>query len=126
MAATATQILGFLERNRVLRITRHEIACHALASLRREMFALIIGLRDEETGNTEIADLLRRSLSEWLTVPLPFVSFHATALNELGSSELVENRWGADIRQSYDAARRSLDTLRGMTSPLRAQLRNSI
>lgn len=122
MAVTATQILGFLERNRVLRVTRHEIACHALASLRRGMFALIVGLRDEETGDTDLSDIFRRSLSEWLTVPLPFTNFHAAALDELGPSELVGIRWGADMRQSYDAARRSLDTLRGMTSPLRTQL----
>jgi hypothetical protein len=124
MAVAASRIFEHLEQleHGALSITRHDVACNAFTQLRRSMYALVIGLRDEEAGDTEHSDRLRQSLSEWLTVPLPFADLSAPGLDELGMSASVGIQWGDEMRRHYDAARQSLAILRSRQSPLRVQL----
>jgi hypothetical protein len=86
------------------------------------MYELAVGLSDGDDGDPELSDRLRRSLSEWLTVPVPFMGLNTTALDELGNPGFVEVRWGERMRSSLDAAKQSLAVLKALESPLRAQL----
>ena len=122
MAVAASRVFEHLEHHRILRIARHEVASHPFTRLRRAMYGLAVGLNDEDSGDVELSDRLRQCLSEWLTVPVPFASLRATALDELGDPGFVEIRWGDDMRRYLDAARQSLSVLQRMESPLRAQL----
>ena len=122
MTVAASRVFEHIAQNRILRVTRHEVASAPFTRLRRAMYALILGLRDEESGDIDISDRLRQSLSEWLTVPVPFESLRALALDQLGDSALVELRWGEELRRSLDSARQSLRAVQRMESPLRAQL----
>lgn len=90
--------------------------------LRRATYGLIVGLRDDDSGDTDLSDRLRQSLSEWLTVPVFFAKMHAPVLDELRDPDLVGKRWGEEVRRYFEDARESLARLRETDSPLRAQL----
>ena len=90
------------------------------------MFRLVSEIQDEETGDPDLANQLRRSLSEWLTVPLPFASMEASSLSELGPFETLERRWGADVATCVEQAQNALLAMHGMASPLRAAIADAI
>jgi hypothetical protein len=122
MPVTASRIFEYLEGKHTLSITRHEVACIPFAELRHAMYALVVGLREEDSGDPELSDRLRMTLSEWLTVPIPFGSLGVASLDELGTPDFFGVRWGAEMRRSLENARRSIEVVRGMVSPLRRQL----
>jgi hypothetical protein len=123
---SASQIFQYLEQHRALSIMRHEVECRPFMALRRAMYGLIVGLRDEDSGDTDLSDRLRQSLSEWLTVPTPFAQLRAPVLDELRDADLVGQRWGEEMRRCFEDAQHSLRALRINTSPLRSQLGEQI
>lgn len=122
----ASEVFDLLAQCGEHRFAKYEVTCAPFHRLRAAMFRLVLGLTDDEAGDPDLAAQLRRALSEWLTVPIPFAGMQASGLAELGGSELVSLRWGADINKHADAAREALEQLRTMESPLRTALADAI
>ncbi len=122
-ASAILELIGSYTEHRLL---RHEIFCEAFQRLRVATFRLLKELADEETGDPDIASQLRRALSEWLTVPVPFSSLDAAVLADLGSSTLAGQCWGADINRDADAARDALRDIHRIESPLQVAVADAI
>ncbi len=128
MPATTSQIFDFLAELREFSKERIEIASPAFSMLRRGLRTVIVRLREEESGHeaNEIAQRLRASLFEWLTVPVPYDTHILAAVKVLGDSALVQRRWGADVRAAYDLACRGAELVQLEENPVRAELRRVI
>ena len=122
MAVTASQVFRCLEQAPALHVARHEIHCAPFEDLRHAVYRIILGLSDEDYGDTDIAGGLRSALSEWLTVPVPFSHLHLPALGDFGDPAITGTRWGDDIRRDLETALSSLQEIRQCVSPLRDAL----
>jgi hypothetical protein len=122
-ASAILELIGTCAEHRLL---RHEIVCAPFQRLRAATFRLVKEIEDDETGDPDVASQLRRALSEWLTVPVPFSSLDAPVLVDLGSSEFVGPRWGADVNREADAASDALREIHRIESPLRLAVADAI
>ena len=92
------------------------------------MRAVIIRLREEAAGHegNELAFRLRAALFEWLTVPVPYDGAILEAVRILGAHELVEKKWGSDIRDAFEMACVGAQAVQADENPARTQLRDVI
>lgn len=124
MPTTASLIFGFLENHPSFSTERHEIAMTAFGALRRSIRSIVVSLRDGGDHEAcETADRLRSSLSEWLTVPVPFDGAILAGLHTIGSPAELETRWGRDIRNAFDSALRAAQAIQLVQNPIRERLR---
>jgi len=124
MPATASLVFDFFENHPSFSIERHEIAMAAFGVLRRSMRSIVVSLRDGGDHEAcETADRLRSSLSEWLTVPVPFDGAILAALQTIGSPVELEARWGRDIRNAFDSALCAAQSIQLIQNPIRERLR---
>jgi hypothetical protein len=127
MPTNASQIFDFLDKGLPFSIERHEIADSNFCALRRSLLSIVVGLHEDYTIETEeISDRLRMHLSEWLTVPVPFDDSMLRAVQTFGDPSSVEDRWGRDIRISYDAAVQAAGNLAQYESLLLTKVRAMI
>lgn len=123
MSATASHIFDFLERHQSFFTERHEVSTAAFDTLRRNVRAIVVSLREsEDHEGCETADYLRSSLSEWLTVPVLFDGAILAALQAFGPPDRVEARWGPKIWLAFDSALRAAQDLQFTESPVRTKL----
>lgn len=128
MPATTSQIFDFLAELREFSTERIEIASPAFSMLRRGLRTVIVRLREEESGHeaNEIAQRLRASLFEWLTVPVPYDGHIVEAIRVLGDPASVQRMWGADVRTAYDMACRGAESVQVEENPVRTAMRRVI
>lgn len=127
MAATASEIFSFLNEHPTFSIERHEISLSAFETLRCNLRAIFVKLR--EGGDPEAeegADRLRSMLSEWLTVPIPFDDSVLRQVEAFGTPNEIEARWGRDIRSNYENALIGAQRIRQIENPIRTTLRSLI
>jgi hypothetical protein len=128
MPPNTSQIFDFLAGLPEFSTERIEIASPAFSMLRRGLRTMIVRLREEESGHeaNEIAQRMRASLFEWLTVPVPYDGLILEAVKVLGDPALVERRWGLDVRLAYNLACRGAQAVQLEENPGRVQLRQVI
>ncbi|CAN5483249.1 hypothetical protein BH20ACI3_BH20ACI3_39650 [soil metagenome] len=109
-------------------LERHEISSPEFGILRQSLRQIVLKLRDSDEGEAlELSARLRTSLSEWLTTPVTFDRSLANTLRELfGTPQIVQSRWGADIRTLYGTAFRVAEGLTSIENPVRDKLREVI
>ena len=96
----------------------------AFGALRRSVRSIVVSLREGGDHEAfETSDRLRSSLSEWLTVPVPFDGAILDNLQTIGESSKVEARWGRDIRIAFDTALRAAQAIQQVENPIRERLR---
>ena len=121
MTVTASQVFSFLEQHPTCLLERREIHQGIFSILRRNIRVIVIRLKEDgDDESQEIADRLRRLLSEWLTVPVSFDDALLESVSSLGDGEAVERRWGREIRTAYDhacASARLLQRVRILPAP---------
>lgn len=125
MPKSASSIFEFLEDNKEFRIDRYELACTAFSKLRRSLRNIVMELNDSFNDQAiDISYQLRASLSEWLTVPVPFDRLIADAIFSLfGEAEMVKKTWGSDISQLYNTAMDSTKELISDENPMRTKVK---
>ena len=124
----ATDIFDFLDQLQSGAVDRYEIGSYAFAILRSRVRQIVVKLRDSDDQEAlEISDRLRASVSEWLTVPVPFDGAMLDALTAaFGDATAIHPRWGPEMRTLYDEAIRATEALLLRESPLRVRLRATI
>ncbi|MEY4483328.1 MAG: hypothetical protein RL693_780 [Verrucomicrobiota bacterium] len=123
MPTTASRIFGFLENHPSFSTERHEIALAAFSALRRSVRSIVVSLCDREHHEAcKTSDRLRGSLSEWLSVPVPFDGSILAALQTIGDPADVEARWGCDIRNALDSALCAAQAIQFLQNPIRERL----
>jgi hypothetical protein len=90
MTVTASQVFSFLEQHSTSLIERREIHQGVFSILRQNIRAIVLKLKEDgDDESQEIADRLRRLLSEWLTVPVSFDDALLESVSSLGDGEAV-------------------------------------
>lgn len=124
MSVSASEIFELLEMQKLFTVERDEIASAEFGRLRRSVHQMWLRLRDAD--NLEALDVstrLRASLSEWLTVPIPFESAMYDALaDRLGRPDAVHSRWGSDVGRLYEEALHAAVEIQTIKNPLRVML----
>jgi hypothetical protein len=127
MTVTASQVFSFLEQHPTCSIDRREIHSSPFSVLRRNIRLIVVRLHEDGDDEAqETADRLRRLLSEWLTVPVPFDDALLESVSALGDAEAVERRWGHEIRAAYDHACAAARFLRRAESPARTEVSDTV
>ncbi len=127
MTVTASQVFSFLEQHRTCLIDRREIHSSVFGVLRRNVRLMVVTLHEGgDDESQEIADRLRTLLSEWLTVPVPFDNAILESLSALGAADVVEKRWGHEVRIAYDHACGAARFLQRAESPVRTDVREIV
>jgi hypothetical protein len=127
MTVTASQVFSFLEQHSTSLIERREIHQGVFSILRQNIRAIVLKLKEDgDDESQEIADRLRRLLSEWLTVPVSFDDALLESVSSLGDGEAVERRWGREIRTAYDHACASARLLLRVENPARTGVRDAV
>ena len=127
MTVTASQVFSFLEQPQTYSIDKHEIHSSVFSVLRRSIRLIVVRLN--EVGDDEsqdIADRLRRILSEWLTVPVAFDGVLLESISALGNAETVERRWGHEICTAYAYACEAARVLQRVENPARTGVRDTV
>lgn len=125
MTVTASQVFSFLEQHPICSIERREIHSHVFSVLRRSIRLIVLRLHEDGDDDAqETADPLRRLLSEWLTVPVPFDDALLESVSALGDAGAVETRWGHEVRTAYDHACAAARLLHRTESPARNEVRD--
>lgn len=123
----ASSVFDFLDQNPEFTLERHEVHSAIFRDLRRSLRAIALDFADAEQEDTRaVSDRLRRLLSEWLTVPMPFDGALRDAVSSLGTSEAVELRWGPKVRLLYDRACAAAGNLLNSENPVRSHVRETI
>jgi hypothetical protein len=122
MCATASNIFAFLADNADYMVDRQEIGCAAFLRLRRSMWSIISRLTEEEIAQYDLAEMLRHSLSEWLTVPIAFTELASPALATMSNTSSIAARWGSDMDFHFRTSSEALTELKQLISPMREQL----
>lgn len=123
MPTSATQIFDFLLSHPSLFNERHEVSLAEFRTLRRSVLSIVKNLqKDGDYDACATAEPLRSSLSEWLTVPVPFDGSILAVLQAFGSPTELEARWGHDIRVAFDSALNAARELQRIENPVRARL----
>ncbi|MGH9200009.1 MAG: hypothetical protein ACRD2A_02090 [Vicinamibacterales bacterium] len=127
MTVTASQVFSFLEQHRICSIDRREVHFSVFGVLRRSIRLIVVRLHEDgDDESQETADRLRRLLSEWLTVPVPFDDALLESVSGLGDAEAVERRWGHEIRTAYDHACAAARLLQRAENPARTEVRDTV
>lgn len=116
---SASRIFDCLARNNVVCGERHVVAKARFSNLRsslRRMAAIYHEADDPEASDG--VGYIQRTLSEWLTVPVPFDEALAEKLALLGTPELLERRWGEDLGNLCRVALDAAQQLCGSVNPL--------
>lgn len=113
MPTSATEVFDFLEQNTEIYIVRHEIASTAFSILRHSLRQIALELHEsDDLDALEISLQLRILLSKWLTVPVLFDQLIQETITDLfGEAEVVQKRWGCDIRELYETALQAANDL---------------
>lgn len=127
-AVTTSGVFDFLDRHDNFVIERYEVTSVVFAALRRSLRQIVLRLRDSDDQEAlDVSSRVRVSLSEWLTVPVPFDRTIVDTLTEiLGQAEMVQTRWGSDIRALYDTSCRAATDLQSNENPARTKIRTVI
>lgn len=128
MPISASKVFDFLNQDVGFCIVRHEIGLTTFSILRHSLRQIALKLHDShEHEALEFSGELQVLLSEWLTVPMPFDHSLKNIVTDLfGESDVVQQRWGNDIRKLYDSALHAIDDLIAMENPVREKLREVI
>jgi len=127
LTVTASQVFDFLDRHPICSIEKYELYSAGFRTLRRSIRAIIARLCEEGEGDSqEVADALRTSLSEWLTVPICFDEALLESVSALGAAEAVETKWGREVRTAYDLAYKAASEIQLNENPARAKIREII
>jgi hypothetical protein len=127
VTVTASQVFSFLEQHRTWSIDTREIYSSAFSVLRRSIRLIVVRLHEVgDDESQEIADRLRRLLSEWLTVPVTFDYALLESVSALGDAEAVERRWGHEIRTAYNHACAAARLLQRVENPARTEIRDIV
>lgn len=115
-----TSCLGFLERHECFLLDRREIVSTPFGKLRKQMRAILTAMYEFGDDHEIImARALRKSLSKWLTVPVPFNGEFTDTLRLLGSRDTIERRWGNDVCRAFEAAISAAESMQQNGSPMR-------
>lgn len=125
---SASSIFAFIESHPPLAIERFEFEMTEFRSVRRNLGAMAMLLRQsQDEAALDLAATVRRVLSEWLTVPVSFKTFIAEQLQSaVGPPKHIRARWGAEIGDLYADAIDGAVDLAGETNPLRQRLKEEI
>ena len=124
MTVTASRVFAFLEQHPTCSIEKREIHLSVFSVLRRSLRLIVLRLAEEgDDESQDVADRLRRLLSEWLTVPVLFDESLFESISALGSADVVERRWGHEIRAAYDHACAAARLLQRTENPARTEVR---
>jgi hypothetical protein len=121
---TASEIFEFIDRTRAIVIDRHELEMPEFSMLRFGMRRMIVLLQEsDEHQYAEVSDVLRMSLSSWLTVPILFDEGLLRILTStLGDQDAVSRLWGRDFGEAYSKAISGARALQGKANPVRTVL----
>ncbi|NTV91805.1 MAG: hypothetical protein HGA72_00565 [Chlorobiaceae bacterium] len=122
-----TSCFDFLARHDYFLLDRREIASNLFGHLRKQMRVILEAMY--ERGNDheiDIARELRKSLSKWLTVPIPFDGVLTDTLQLLGNRDIIEKRWGNEVALVFDAAVRITESMQQNESPMKRTLADEI
>lgn len=115
-----TSCFEFLERHECFLLDRREIISNPFENLRKQMRAILAAMY--ECGDDHeiiIARALRKSLSKWLTVPVPFNGEFTDTIQLLGSRDTIERRWGNNVYRAFEAAISAAKSMQQDGSPMR-------
>jgi hypothetical protein len=123
MVVTTSSIFDFMSQHTSCLIDRREISSYDFSMLRHNLRIIIKNLHEGDASAMEISNALRTSLSEWLTVPVPFNEDTVEALSILGEPDAVAGRWGRDIKAAYDSSINAATKLSQSENPIRCEIR---
>jgi hypothetical protein len=127
MTVTASQVFSFLEEHPTCSLERHELHSSLFSALRRSVRLIVVRLsEDDDAESQDIADRLRKQLSEWLTVPVSFDHTLEESVSSLGDADGVERRWGRELRTAYECACASSRLLQRVENPARTEVREAV
>jgi hypothetical protein len=127
LGVTASEVFEYLCQERAFLIERHEISSALFSELRRGVWQILLRIREQDDPTSrEVADQLGAHLSEWLTVPIPFDQSMSESLCSLGTPEVVQGRWGLDVRSLYETAIAAAQAVQSQGNLLRSELREII
>ena len=99
MTVTASQVFSFLEQHPTCSIEKREIHLSVFSALRRSIRLIVVKLNEDgDDESQEIADRLRRLLSEWLTVPVSFDDALLESVSSLGDVWSANTPFGRFLR----------------------------
>lgn len=122
-----TSCFDFLARHDYFLLDRREIVSTLFGDLRKQIRIILEAMY--ESGNDHEIDIaceLRKSLSEWLTVPVPFDGVLIDTLQLLGNWDTIEKRWGNQIARVFEAAIRITESMQQNENPMRRTLVDEI
>lgn len=121
---TASEIFEFIDRTSGLVIDRYELEMPEFSMLRSGVRRMIVLLQEsDEQQYAEVSDVLRMSLSSWLTVPIHFdEGLIRTLTSTLGDQGAVSRLWGRDFGDAYSQAISGARALQGKANPVRTAL----
>ena len=121
MVPTPTEVFEFIAAHDGCNLARHEVHSAAFAELRLHLRQLVDALREvDDAVGAAMLQRLRATISELLTVPLPF---DAALAARLGFSDVRHlDRWGKDAAYYFEAVRDVAALLPSFDNPLRANL----
>ncbi|MBL6956388.1 MAG: hypothetical protein ISR54_06160 [Chlorobium phaeobacteroides] len=122
-----TSCFNFLANCECFMLDRREIFSNLFGDLRKQIRVILEAMY--EGGNDheiEIAHELRNSLSEWLTVPVPFDGVLINALQLLGNRDIIERRWGDEVVRAFEAAVSIAESMQQNGNPMRRTLGDEI
>lgn len=122
-----TSCFDFLARHNDFLLDRREIVSKLFGDLRKQIRVILAAMY--ERGNDheiEIAHELRNSLSERLTVPVPFDGVLIDTLRLLGNRDTIERRWGDEVIRSLEAGISITESMQRNGNPMRRFIEGEI
>lgn len=119
MSVPASSVFAFTESLTECEVVRHEFRSGPFSALRRSIRFFVRCCQDDESFSST-ARSLHLSLVNWLSCPVNFSEFDATALQRVGTPEEVLRRWGDGAVEALDTAHRALTELRERENPVRS------
>ena len=128
MPVSPSKVFDFLANNNEIYIVRYEIGSTAFSILRQSLRQIALKLYESDDQEPlGVSMQLRVLLSKWLTVPVHFDCGIQESIKDLfGEAEVVQRRWGSDIRYLYERALKAADSLTAAENPIRIKLREII
>jgi hypothetical protein len=119
MTVRATEVFSFIAALPRVELERFEASHRSFDAVRQSIYGIITDLQGADDA-AEFSGALRRLISEWLTVPVPFDEQIAGSLRALGPLDDIGSRWGRDVAAKLAAALTAADALSGSESPVRS------
>jgi len=127
VSISPTDMFHFLQSPRSYVIDMVEVISPTFSLLRRHVLSIVASFAETDESSVEdISQCLRATMSQLLTVPLPFGDTIIEALQLLGDPNSVAGRWGRDVNADLVSALGYARALRDAVNPLRDWLRTEL